>query len=329
MRFLRASLALVSLAASTACGGGSPSSPSAPTTPPPPPQLVRGAALSIVSGLSRAPIAGATVTINGVSSGGPFTAAFVSDGAGRVVLDRDLVLQTPALVDVVAAGHLSRNTRILTPTDVTLDLWPTTGGLSEGILASLVYARSSCPAEANPEFPLRRLSAASVSLILDAAITDGVVVDRHLEGAARLASAQSVPITVSVAGAPTGVAVNVTVDPDDPSCEDTTIGVSRVSLDAGGNITRASITYCQTRWARNLNTVVHELGHVAGLRHSPEQADVMYCYVDRGVEDFSGRERGVLRLMEARRSGNRWPDDDRGTIAASARTEVYACPALR
>jgi hypothetical protein len=164
--------------------------------------------------------------------------------------------------------------------------------------------------------------------VIDSSIMDGVVVDRHVEAAARYTRVQQVPLFVTQGGSPSGFRIDIVVDADDPVCEANVIGVTRTTTAASGDIATAKIVYCQSRWARDLNTVVHELGHVLGLQHSPSQADVMYCYAGRGVETPSASEIAILSLLDARRSGTRFPDNDRNAQGASlAGSQQIICPA--
>ena len=73
-------------------------------------------------------------------------------------------------------------------------------------------------------------------------------------------------------------------------------------------------------WA---NTLLHEMGHVVGLRHSPDPHDVMTpgAGPGTGVEHFVLNEAIALHIMYNHRSaGNRPPDRDPQVAAASTAT---------
>ena len=77
-----------------------------------------------------------------------------------------------------------------------------------------------------------------------------------------------------------------------------------------------------------MNLVLHELGHTLGLYHSSSTADVMYCSSGRPF-NFSPRETLTMKLVRQRRTGNRWPDNDRMASSPaslhSGDREVIAC----
>jgi hypothetical protein len=75
------------------------------------------------------------------------------------------------------------------------------------------------------------------------------------------------------------------------------------------------------------NTLLHEIGHVAGLAHSVDVADVMTPAGGPGrtLTSFSPNEAVALRMMYThRRPGNLPVDRDPGPSAASSRSQVLA-----
>jgi hypothetical protein len=79
------------------------------------------------------------------------------------------------------------------------------------------------------------------------------------------------------------------------------------------------------RGAAHPNTLLHELGHVAGLAHSADTADVMTPGggPGRSLAAWSPNEAVVLRMMYVhRRAGNLPVDRDPGVAAAASRSQV-------
>ena len=92
----------------------------------------------------------------------------------------------------------------------------------------------------------------------------------------------------------------------------------RNSAIQGGEVVFATLGTVRT------STTVHELGHVFGLEHSRDGADVMSPgRASRvGVEEFSDREQLVIRMMMQRPPGNARPDNDRNASSAQSTTTV-------
>ena len=324
------------LSAVLACGGekAAPTAPSAPT-PPPIPSMAAGTALTFVSGEGAVPVAGASVVIAGQSSAGPFSDTMTADSQGRIVLGRPVLLTPPPTMDVVAAGYLTRNTVLRTDGAQLFSLWPNDGVAPADLVATLVYSPSACPAANAPTLSMRRLhTGAPAVLVLDASVQDETAVARHEEAVARLnAILGSAQYSVSRSPAPAGAVVfTVKVDASPAQCtapENTTrvIAFTNVNFSTVGEIVGGSIVYCEPRWAQAAGTVTHEIGHTAGFRHSPNLTDVMYCTTSRRTNSFSEREAGAMSFMRQRRSGNRWPDNDRDTTAslAAGSGETFVC----
>jgi hypothetical protein len=115
------------------------------------------------------------------------------------------------------------------------------------------------------------------------------------------------------------------VDRSAGSCaEGTTRAFTSLWLSGANEIVRAEITFCGTAISATLGTVVHELGHTMGLRHSLDAYDMMYPYAQSSRPSTpTRREALTMSLMRARRSGTQWPDNDRDTTgAATGRVEI-------
>ena len=111
----------------------------------------------------------------------------------------------------------------------------------------------------------------------------------------------------------------------DPTVADTdSVAEARVSL-LGATITDATVAFAHRREiagpdADFSNTLLHEMGHVIGLSHSPDPRDVMTPGGGPGTffNAYQDNEAVALHMMYAHRSpGNRPPDTD-PELAASA-----------
>jgi hypothetical protein len=122
-----------------ACGGSSNRSPVAagPVATPAPTGLSAGTALSVVSGETGAPVAGARLVVAGRE--------LAADGGGQAILAETAGPGT--FVDVIAAGFLDRQTLVRSDRVARHALWPRTSpvGIDEGYTADIVYASASQP----------------------------------------------------------------------------------------------------------------------------------------------------------------------------------------
>jgi hypothetical protein len=308
------------------CGGGSaPTSPSGRSpvaAPTPDPGLAAGAAFELISGDTSAAVVGATVTIG--------TRTYTSDASGRVVLAESVAYGTS--MTVLAPDFLDRETRVRRNASLRIVLWPRTTwgrrGVTPEYTQNLVYTEST---EGSPlgASPLRRLgpSVTQVTLVL----SPEVRLDDHAQESHQLAIPAMndalggrVTYRISDARPSTGVVFDVSVNPSDSVCASRVVAYTRVTLQ-GGNITGGQIVYCRLTGATT-STVLHEIGHTAGLGHSTDGLDVMYRFTQNySSEAFSLNERLMLWMLFERLGGNRFPDNDRDVSSAARETVTIAC----
>ncbi len=140
---------------------------------------------------------------------------------------------------------------------------------------------------------------------------DPVLVAKAEEVAAEASRHIGFPVRVGPGGA-----VTIGIDPD-LADED---AVAQADLrTAGAVITGARITFVRRAEiaggprADYANTLLHEMGHVIGLGHSPDFTEVMTPGEGPGasVGEYQAGEAGCLRMIYAhRRAGNFFPDRD-------------------
>jgi hypothetical protein len=299
-----------------ACGGGdgSPTRPTVSTTPTP--GLAAGTILSVVAAENGAPLGGAAVTVAG--------RVYTADAGGQVRLAE--AAELGAFVDVVAPGMLDRQTVVRSTAGTTFSLWPRTtpSGVDENYTAVLVYTSASSEARsAAGSDSMMRLSegTAAVALVPSAQILDdGAAHDAAAAAAANINAAAGGGVRYALARvAPAaGVFFDLSVDSADEGCEDRVLAFTQVRV-RRGEIVGGRIVFCSMDDARDPAIVTHEVGHSFGLQHSPRSQDVMHAtYEPDSNPDFGPREATIMQLMAQRRSGNRFPDSDRGAGTAAA-----------
>ena len=316
------------------CGGSSPMPTGPSSSVPGGPSMPAGTVVSLRSGETDQPVAGASVTLSAQSSAGPFNTVFTSDAAGQFALDRAVSLSSTPLLDVSAPGFLVRTT-ILRSDETTISLWPSSSGtgLDEDFSSTAAYSASACPAVNTGASVLRRTpsSVRTINVSFGDSIQDQAAETAHQQAIARLNDATGgVPAYQFTSGVAGGVPVVAEIDPNNSTCS-TGVGPLRATValtTANGEILSGRMVYCSLGAARSLELVLHELGHTLGLYHSSSTADVMYCAPGR-PQVFSSRERLLMRLSRQRRAGNRWPDNDRSASSllsgGAIRTEVTTC----
>lgn len=315
---IRGTIALAAgLLALAACGGGGRTTGSSTVTPQG--GLASGTALTMVSGETGAPIAGATVNVAGQ--------ALTTDSAGQVRLSAPASFGTS--IDVLHPAFLDRLSLLRINGTTRFTLWPKTNasGLSEHYSATLVYTATSDPPGPTGESSMSRLPRATTLVAVVPSpelLADGPAMQAHAAAVATITEATGGAVTYALA--PTrpasGVIVTTRADPQDSRClEDNIRGYARTTT-SGFEVQSAEIVFCDLGVARS-STVGHELGHTFGLRHSPDANDIMFFqFGNRRSTTFGPRESLVMRLMLDRPPGNRFPDNDRTTTGSSVRGET-------
>jgi len=264
-----------------ACGGGG-SNPAAPTTPAPTP--------SPSSGPAPAPRA-----LDGLT-GGPVAASFVP--AAPRIGER---------VAATAPGFLDRE-QLFERAEIFL--WP----------GELEYVHDTAYWEfTDGSFRLIRWNTGFTITLEGELGSDPVLVRKAQEVAAEASRHIGYPISVGPGGT-----VTVTVD---PTLDDQDAVAEAELRTAGAVITGATIRFRRRAeiaggtQAVYSNTFLHELGHVIGLGHSPDDKDVMTPAEGRGTLEatYQPGEAGCLRMIYAhRRAGNIFPDRDPALGGAAA-----------
>jgi hypothetical protein len=311
-------------ASSVACSrGGSPSAPSPGVVPAAPVAITAGTVLTLTSGETGAPVAGAAVTVAG--------SVYAADARGEIALR--MATAPGALVDVAGVDYLDRQTLLRSAASTHYSLWPLRSptGLDESYTRTLVYTSDGGAAGGAPLQRLR-LGTTRVFVVPSAALradpdAEGVL-DAALQELDRSAG-DLVAYQEASAGPSQGVAVETRVEPTNSVCTETATtrvrGATTVFLN-DGEIERAEIVFCTTADARDLVTVTHELGHTLGLRHSPDSEELMAAVVHpRQTTRFSAREGLTIHLLMQRRGGTRFPDNDRQTQGLARRKDTIVC----
>jgi len=295
----RTALGVALLAVLAACGGGG--SPSAPRTAAP--SSVSGwpvgTTVQLVSGDTAAPVAGDLIIAGAhVQAGVPLATA----------------APPGVTVDVPLAGFLSRQTMVRAG-ETRLTLWPDTTTFPGSYTQALVYTDTD-----GTTAPLQRLP----NRVHTVAVTVGAGVDEATvrSGIDNL-NVGSVPAGVRYQLGGTGdLTVPTRFDPRADTCagDADVLAFARVWTSSASEITQAEVTFCRSDAVYQVGVAAHELGHTFGLNHSPVAHDLMAAYATRsGSEVPTPNECLAMRLMEQRRPGTAWPDNDRDAKAAALR----------
>lgn len=318
---IRGGLAACLLLAGCGGGGGGGGTPAGPVsiatpTPTPAPSGETSLVVTIVSGESGAPVAGATIRVPGTEG--------KTDGGGQFDLAGAATEGTA--LDVLADGFLHRETT-LRAAELTLSAWPSSSptGLDEAFTRQTLYTES----DDGPlgDGPLVRLVASSVTFVPGPTVAGDAAARTTLEQGVAVLGSMLPQIPFRVADAPAGFTVETVVDPDDPLFDESpgAVGFTSLSINGRDEIVNARVVYRELAFARDPNVAHHEFGHVIGLGHAPAETDLMHCCSPAPVV-FSARERLLVHLAYQRRPGNRFPDNDRSSISAgSLRERVIVC----
>jgi hypothetical protein len=295
------------------CGGDGGSAPAAPTAVAPPPDtgFPSGTVLSIVSGETGDPVAGARMIVGGQ--------ALAADASGRVTLPMRLERDSP--IDVLAPGFFDRITRLRSRDPLTL--WPkqSASGVDEHYTIALVYSPSFEDDRLGKSGLIRLADATrDVYLVPTAEYMSDAQAAANLGDAAHLMTeaTQGRFRYVVASSAPAGaVRFEVHFYPGDGRCAENRriLGYVRWNF-SGFVITGGAITMCSSDAWRDPGVTLHEVGHTYGLLHSPYDYELMAPYVNR-ARNFGPRELLIMRLMLLRPPWNGFPDTDRHVTAVS------------
>ena len=310
----RAALVVLAVAPLSCGGGGGGGSPATPVLPTPPPSgWSAGTVVTVVSGETDAPVAGAQVIVAGTPH--------VTDGAGQAVVQ---AAAEGATVDVEAADYLTRQTLVRYAV-TRLTMWPDNAKLPGDYTRALVYTASTV-SESTSIVPLERLPPRVRTLALvpsDALAADPKSVAAHRQAADYFNVAVEGRTVFSVGGT-ADMTVPTRIDAADAACEGKAGRLmARVTV-SRYEVTRAEIMFCGEGPTRLPTPIAHELAHIYGLGHSPDPRDVMYRYYDpRDEYGFTERETLTMSLIYLRRGGNTWPDNDRTAATSGTRVRVF------
>jgi hypothetical protein len=280
-------------------------------------------AISVVSGETGQPVAGARLVISG--------SEHASDARGEARFQS--FAGSPTLLDIVAPGFLDRQTTLDREPSGRFTLWPRTAPyeLDEAYTSRLVYTSAGGGSITGAgELPMLRWKPGLTSIdvvylgpedhpsyrpfaanaLLQHAVAVGEM-NAAIGGAIRYGQPRP---GEDVAAAGT---VRLLLFPEDPGCADAdTWAFVRVF---SYEISHPVVTFCDKDAASDASAVLHELGHTFGLQHSGHPRDVMHpAMTGRDASSMSVRERLTMRMMLQRGAGNRFPDNDRAAFGAAA-----------
>lgn len=276
-------LVLCCAALAVSCGGND--TPTGPTGGPASPPTSAPAPLSIVDGVSGAP-----VTISGAP-------AAPAPGA-------ELALQVP--------GYLPRRQRF---DGQPVALWPGDQSYVDALVYGVAFNDGS--------HRLTRWAGAFIVTLDSDVAADPHVVRAAEEAVTEVRRTTGLAVTLG-AGGPVAVRVDP-ADPmfAGPAIAYARCRYQGANLVGCDIVFEDRREIAGRPGAASHNALLHEMGHALGLGHSPSGNDVMDPGGGRSGQQrttFSDNEAAVLRMMYVhRRAGNRQPDADPGFFAAAVR----------
>jgi hypothetical protein len=279
-------------------GGGNATAPTASGTPAPN-VLPAGSVATVSSGETGAAVSGARVNVAGRT--------YTTDDRGQMRLESDVALDSP--MTVAHAEFIERQTFL--GKHLQFPLWPrrSPSGMDEALIREMVYVFFNSQAMIRLDSSITR-----VTVVPSAEIAaNPELMKAHIEAAAAVTAAVDGRIGFSVD--PAGTAGTIVTSALDSSID----SASAVRAMDGMNVVGGKLLFKGFSNARLRGVIVHELGHIFGFVHSASEEDIMGP--GPGLrQDFSPREKVMMRLMLQRRAGNRYPDSDQSLgPGASAR----------
>jgi hypothetical protein len=232
----------------------------------------------------------------------PVAAPTFFNGATEAAVPAEVTPATPVLnqpLSVKAPGFLIREQNYA---GAPIYLWPA----DEGYVSELVYDWEFT----DGNFRLVRwASPFTVTLDGDLA-TNPSVLAKTQEVVAEMVRATGLPITVGPGGACV-ISLDSSILPDENA-----VGEARLRF-RGASIIGADVVFASRgeitggTSSEYRNTLLHEMGHVLGLAHSPNNRDVMTPGTGPGskVANFSDSEATSLRMMYRYRTAGNFPPD--------------------
>ena len=235
------------------------------------------------------------------------------DGWTHEIVSAEITPAAPRLGETVSARAATFLLREQVFDATVLFLWPAEQEYVNALVYHLQFTDGS--------YRLVRWSAGFTVTLDGDLVENGTVVNKTHEVVAEIVRRTGLPISI----APGGVC-RILVD---PSVADRNAVASVSWSFRGATIVGADVRFARTQEisggvrAEYGNTLLHEMGHVMGLGHSPSSRDVMTPGSGPGtrVVEFQPDEALTLHMMYAHRTaGNMPPDRDPALSARSSAT---------